>query len=226
MKRIKKKFEKMLNAITFAEAGEHETALVYFDKETQAHDANAFEYQPLKGRVDEDLVQQTESHLAAAAFAEVGEFDTALEILDVPKPFKAVLLVLDNADNGSDVFDYAMNLCRRMKASLEVLVLTDGSDSVDRSAYEFMNMRCTRQLEIACTVSVLSRNSQKELVAYVQKHKEIVTIIDSCRHKRKKKSNRPGLLRTLEIIVEKFSIPLVQVAQTNPGKSLRDLPAQ
>jgi hypothetical protein len=226
MKRIKKKFEKMLKAITFAEAGEHETALEYFDNETQAHDARAFEHESLRGRVNEDLIEQTESHLAAAAFAEAGEFDTALEILDIPKPFKAVLLVLDNADNGSDAFDYAVNLCRRMKASLEVLALTDGSDSVDGSAYEFMNLRCAKQHGISCTVSVLSRNSQKDLVAYVQKHKEIVTIIDSCRHERKKKSNRPGLLRTLEIIVEKFSIPLVQVSQTNPGKSLRNLPAQ
>jgi hypothetical protein len=226
MKRMKKKLEKMLNAITFAEAGEHETALEYFDNEDRPQGALASEQKSLECKTNEGLIDQAESHLAAAAFAEAGEFDTALEIVHTPAPSKAVLLVLDDAENGSDAFDYAVNLCLRMKASLEVLALTDENDSANGNADAFMNSLCVKQCGISCTVSVLSRNSQTDLVAYVQKHKEIVTIIDSCRHKRKKKSNRPGLLRTLETIVEKFSIPLVQVSQTSGSKSLRNLTAQ
>ncbi|AFM23436.1 universal stress protein [Desulfomonile tiedjei] len=226
MKRMKKKLEKMLNAITFAEAGEHETALEYFDNEDSAQSARAPEQESLECKPNEDLIDQAETHWAAAAFAEAGEFDTALEIVPASTPSKAVLLVLDDPENGSDAFDYAVNLCLRMKASLEVLALIDDNGSADINAYEIMNLRCAKQYGISCTVSVLSRNSQTDLVTYVQKHKGIVTIIDSCRHKRKKKSNRPGLLRTLEMIVEKFSIPLVQVSQTSGSKSLRNLPAQ
>ncbi len=220
MKRVKKKLTKMLNAITFAEAGEHETALSYMN------DANLTPQQELSTassteHIDSSgVINRTENHFSAAAFAEAGEFDSALELVGVPKRPKAVLLIFDGDNDESDALDYAVSLCRRMRATLEVLALTDGTVPVDftkDSRYKKVKAQCAKRHNLACVISELSATTDKDLLEYMRTHKEIAAVIYSSDGARKKINHKSLGARTLERIMEKFSIPLVNVLSKRPS---------
>ena len=220
MKRIKRKLTAMLNAVTFAEAGEHGTALGCLDENIYDETPNAGtlnqESSKLPGNAN--IVSRAEDQMVAATFAEAGEFDTAVEILRTRRRPKAVLLVSDGGNTESDAFVYAVNLCRRMEAALEVIVLlgetSEGDVStVSAAAYErMMEMsRFAAQLGVSFAVPVLPGNSDKDLFVYIQKHKDISAVIYSSHAEKRNNGPRLGLLRVLERIVERFSIPLVKV---------------
>jgi hypothetical protein len=215
MKRIKKKLTAMLNAMTFAEAGEHETAIKCLDEGACASEDETFEYDAAKLTRREEFVGLAEDHLIAATGVKEGEFDTALEMLDTRKLSKAVLLISDGRPVESDAFIYAINLCRRVEAGLEVVALADETkgDEVARvlAAYEPMKTRCSERYGVTCTVSALSVSSIKELFDYVRKHKEIAAVIYGSHDPQRNRGRGFGLLRTLEAIVERLSIPLVNV---------------
>jgi hypothetical protein len=65
--------------------------------------------------------KRLEDHLAAAAFAEAGEFDTAREILEAGRK---VVLGLQEERLQSEVLGYALNLCQRVNAGLDILLVT------------------------------------------------------------------------------------------------------
>jgi hypothetical protein len=60
--------------------------------------------------------------MSAAAFAEVGEFDTAREIAGKSKnAHKKVLIVLEGDDLNKRILNYALDLCKRLGGQLEIL---------------------------------------------------------------------------------------------------------
>lgn len=60
--------------------------------------------------------------MAAAAFAEMGEFETARETL---RENRKILLALTGAPADAKAFRYAMNSCKRVGAELEILYSPD-----------------------------------------------------------------------------------------------------
>jgi hypothetical protein len=60
--------------------------------------------------------------MAAAAFAEMGEFETARETL---RENRTILLALTGAQADAKAFRYAMNSCKRVGAELEILYSPD-----------------------------------------------------------------------------------------------------
>ena len=64
------------------------------------------------------LLKTFENTMAAAAFAEAGEFDTAKEML---KENRKVLLALTGEKSDANAFRHALNLCKRIHAALEIL---------------------------------------------------------------------------------------------------------
>lgn len=61
--------------------------------------------------------------MAAAAFAEAGEFEAALSFLEPLKGVlkKKVLLTIDGEEIHPNLIQYAINLCKRIGAGLEIL---------------------------------------------------------------------------------------------------------
>lgn len=69
-----------------------------------------------------ELVRQFEEIMSATAFAEAGELDTAREILNEKHK---VLLVLTGMESDMKAARYALNLCKRIGAGLEILYITN-----------------------------------------------------------------------------------------------------
>ena len=63
-----------------------------------------------------------ENTMAAAAFAEAGEFETAREI---QKENRRILLALSGEKSDINAFRHALNLCKRINAALEILHVSD-----------------------------------------------------------------------------------------------------
>ncbi|MBI5251830.1 MAG: universal stress protein [Desulfomonile tiedjei] len=220
MKKIKRKLTAMLNAVTFAEAGEHGTAIECLDETIvdRPLDASTSNQGSSKLIGNANLVSRAEDQMVAATFAEAGEFSTALEILRTRRRSQNLLLILDGRATELDAFMYAVNLCRRMQAGLEVIAVAgemveNDVSTVNTAASERMTemSRLAAQHGVSCVVSMLPGYSNKDLLDYMRKHKEIAAVIYSPYNDKGNSGRKVGLLRILETIVERFSIPLVKV---------------
>ena len=63
-------------------------------------------------------LEKIEDEMSAIAFAEAGEFETAREIL---KEQRRILLALTGEKSDSNAFRYALNMCKRIGADLEII---------------------------------------------------------------------------------------------------------
>lgn len=80
-----------------------------------------------------EVIKQFEEIMAATAFAEGGEFDTAREILNERRK---VLLVLTGMESDMKAGRYALNLCKRIGAGLKILYITnDASKKASLDVY-------------------------------------------------------------------------------------------
>lgn len=73
------------------------------------------------------IMKRLENIFAAAAFAEEGEFETAREMV---KGRQTVLLALTGRESDRKSFTYAMNICKRIGAGLEIIYVGNGSEMV------------------------------------------------------------------------------------------------
>src|SRR3990172_12976093 len=68
-----------------------------------------------------DLKKKIEDLMSAVSFAEEGEFDTAREFL---KEERRVLLAVRRGQADRKTFRYALNICKRVAAKLDVLYIS------------------------------------------------------------------------------------------------------
>lgn len=220
MKRIKKKLTKMLNAMAFAEAGEHETALEYL-KDNERSDATPRAEVSANDK-KRNLKRNIEDHLVAATFAEAGEFAAALEALKRPGP--TILMVLSSAgiQPESNSLTHAVNLAKRIGGAVEILVLSPLPDisgdaySNASAGHELATKLSTgvRERGVPCTASVLMETSGRDLLNYVRKHKKVAALICGYKKGADKSAFELRLLKRLENIVQKLSIPLIKVLES------------
>lgn len=69
-----------------------------------------------------ELGKKFDALMSAISFAEAGEFDEAKTLL---KPNRRVLLALQNGRFDRKACTYALNTCKRLDSSLEILVVGD-----------------------------------------------------------------------------------------------------
>jgi len=229
MKKVKQKLTAMLNAVTFAEAGEREAAIDFLEQDSRNHEAlNAGETAPPRSvaSLGRNLIRRLEDHMVAATFGEAGELETAREVLLTEERPKAVLLVMDGQPNDSDAFTYALHLCKRIQAEMEILAFApglretpDGKDPSNKSPqFERATVLSRRAAErgVPCSVTMHAGNLDDCLFDYVRLHKEITAVIYGSHGKRKASGGEPGLRRALEAIVAKLAIPFVTVLRKGP----------
>ncbi len=225
MKKAKEKLTAILNAVTFAEAGEHETAMQYLESAEQhvpgeptPTDASLHE---ARGD-DTDLMRTAENHKVSADFAEPGESQTAVELTGGTRHAHSVLVVIggNEFEPQPGAFTYAMNLCTRIDADLELLVLSENSVDAGPQAKSFTTKvlservagacRLARELGVGCTVVFEQGDFHQRLIDHMREHKEIAALIIGSRGDRTS-STGADLLRALENQANRLSIPLVRV---------------
>jgi hypothetical protein len=229
MKKVKEKLTAMLNAVTFAEAGEHEAAIEYLEESAQQHTVSPSDDALSSGSIGAEgtnLIRSLEKHMTAAAFAQAGEFGAAREMLQTGTRPKAVLLVLDGHATDSDAFTHAVNLCKRIGAGMEILAFsphveregTEENSSIRQAEYERVESlsRLAEKQGVTCTITVQAGNVDEQLFHYVQRHKEIAAVIYGSQSPRKVIGRDSGFQRALEAIVAKLAIPLVKVLGKRP----------
>ncbi|MCA1961224.1 MAG: hypothetical protein LDL33_10545 [Desulfomonile sp.] len=229
MKEVKRKLTAMLNAMTFAEAGEPGAAVEFLEQDSlqdetdAASDAASATPVVSRGR---PLIQRLEDHMVAATFGEAGEFETAHALLPTETRPKAVLLIIDGQPADSDGFTHALHLCKRIRAEMEILAFAPGSGKVpggeDTAGGPPELERATalsrraQEHGVSCAVAMHTGNVDDCLFNYVRRHKEIAAVIYSSHGRRKAAGDRPSLQRARDTIVAKLAIPLVSVLRKRP----------
>jgi hypothetical protein len=218
----KNKITTMLNAITFATAGDHETSGKLMAEGGQAEAGGTNESQKQK---KETFRQRLHKHMAAIAYAEAGEFGAATELLEPSSTARTVLLVIEGALPDPAAFNYALKLSKRTKAELDILQVIESGNEHEHD-YESLSQKMTegtrnivgmvRKLEedeIPFKVTIRLGDVNQKLFNYARRHKDVAMVVfDSPKAKQASQENK-GWSRLVDEISRQLSIPLVTVVE-------------
>jgi hypothetical protein len=236
MKRVKHKITAILNAITFAEAGEHETAQKFLDQSPEPSplpDATR-SAQPGFGTPDiepESFGHKLEHRLAAATFAEAADFRTARDLVGSGDRPRTVLLVIEGDAPDHTAFSYALALCKRMGLKMDILQTIPMSESKPEPAPSMPHgaavprelSRLLRQLEeegVPFGVTVIRGDVNEKLCDYTTLHKDVIMIVYDSPKVREEPSKSRGWERIFDAISRKLAVPLVRVVEKQPVRQL------
>lgn len=113
------------------------------------------------------IVKKLEDIFAAAAFAEAGEFETAREMV---KGRQKVLLALTGRDSDRKSFTYAMNICRRIGAGLEIIYVGNGSEMV------FLTDQLKKE-NISYEIIQVSGSIKEAIISHAEKRSDIRFVV-------------------------------------------------
>jgi len=170
----------------------------------------------------EKLVAKFQRHMAAATFAESGEHKSAQEMLEPLRSPKTVLLVVYRTAPDSAALGYALNLCQRTDAHLEILYVSEspqeeiGSASDDNtSAWEneqFSRLKdILSKAEIPYTITTNPGNTSQEVLNYLRDHREISTVILDSHTGSEAPMRTKRRTRLMRKIAQYLSVPVVTV---------------
>ncbi len=115
--------------------------------------------------------------MSAAAFAEVGEFDTAREIAGKDKnAHKKVLIVLEGDDLNKRILNYALDLCKRLGGQLEILH-KQGPNMVDITKTELWQEFTKKGGQIVCTSLGPGESLDDKLTEYGETRRDILCVV-------------------------------------------------
>ncbi len=220
MKKTRKKLESMLNAISFAESGEHETARQFL-----AHEADEASMKAGSGSSDLAgfLENSMDRPMAAATFAQAGLLREASNLMRNTKN-KTVLLVIEGESPTQAAFNYASNLCARTNAQMDILQIvapSSGSDSFDllgqRMSCAVTNVvnllkKCDMQKAMPKLTIRLGEVDSK-LLNYVRRHREVSAIVFDSPETSSTKVEQTRSKGFLESLSKRLSVPLMAVLE-------------
>ncbi len=169
----------------------------------------------------ETLIEKFQKSLAAITYAEAGEFDTATDLLNSGRQ-KTVLLVVEGEYPDLSAFNYALNLCKRMDAELDILQVINQSlrndydllsDKISEGSRNTIGLvRRLEESRVPFKVTIRLGDVNTKLINYAKRHKDVVLVVfDS--PKLKNSSYAKPWSRLLEEISRQLSIPLVTVME-------------
>ena len=115
--------------------------------------------------------------MAAAAFAEEGEFETARQLAGKNKnAHKKVLVVLEGDDLSMRILNYALDLCKRLGGQLEILH-KQGPERVEITQTGVWREFIKKGEEIVCSTLETRESLDDKLVEYGKTRRDILCVV-------------------------------------------------
>ena len=115
--------------------------------------------------------------MAAAAFAEAGEFETARQVAGKNKnAHKKVLVVLEGDDLSMRILNYALDLCKRLGGQLEILH-KQGPEKVDITKTEVWQDFSKKMADVVCASLQPGESLDETLTAYGRTRRDILCVV-------------------------------------------------
>lgn len=221
MKKAKDKLTAMLNAMTFAEAGEHETAMEFMRPQTGNDDAS---HERAEASADTPgFLEKLERDMVEATLAEAKEYRTWRDLARPGAAPKVVVLISDGRWIEPAAFSHALSLCRRLPARLEIVAFTpameggpDSEDSKDTDAVKRRLNEWSGKSEaqgVACSVDIFPGSSKSGLLTHIRSRKRIAALVDGIGLAGE--NRRPGFHvgAFLERVAHRLCVPVIKVTQ-------------
>lgn len=169
------------------------------------------------GRI-QDYLRKLEQTMAAAAFAEAGEHESARQFLnDFKNARKKVLLGTDHLEPDLKIVNYALTLCRRMGAGLEIFHVVpstfcgkkDGGEVslAGDPAFASFNRKMA-DLGVVYQPVCSDRGLVREILDHVAAHRQVMCVVVSPAHAAEtSQSKRDG--RTIGEWFQELSCPVL-----------------
>ncbi|MEW6136877.1 MAG: hypothetical protein AB1733_01490 [Thermodesulfobacteriota bacterium] len=223
MQKIRDKIERLLNAITFAEAGDYVAAREFL---AQADSAETNEPGGERAEncvgLDPSSIREAQKELSQFDTVHFGAIKDALASLGDHKRLSAVLL----ATNGDYVqvksLCYAVGLTKRLDAHLEILQVVGNpceSTTVRVTPRELTGTESTEisihrlsEQELPCQVTLATGDFEDAIELYLKSKKHVVVIVyDSAGNSADTGSDEQRSRRFVEELSLRLAIPLVTV---------------
>jgi K+-sensing histidine kinase KdpD len=234
MKKPKEEIDSIPNSATSTEGDDHETAGRFLEnasKRKVSSEKDRLSANFARRSRGRDLRERFQRFMAAAAFAEAGETGTALEIAYTHEKTTKVLLAIGGSHLNKDAFRYAVNLCRRMDASLDVLQVMRERPADTPEALRASLARHSEEIErllgqvkenrVPVHVSVTVGDVDKEVYSYAKDDREVVAVVFDSPHVHREEPERGKWQRILQDLSRRLAIPLITAESKGPVGSLR-----
>ena len=223
MKRIKDRIELWLNAITFAETGDYDSAREFLK---QASDADARASQAALAeaectQIDEGIVAEVERHLVATGVMKHGDLKEALAALGLGKKPKAVLLAARGETLYASSLCYAVSLCKRLDAHLEILQAIENTCESSPSKKGERKPAAPGQTELAIhrlsdsrlpfQVTMRTGEFTEVVNEYLKGHKHVAVVVYDSPAVRSDQKEWKRMQRLVDELSHQLSVPLVTV---------------
>lgn len=201
----------------------------------QFSDKTSISDRPRRKSKKPSLRERLQQHMAAIAYAEAGEFQSAEEIIQpVSKSHNTVLLVIEGENPDHSAFSYAVNLCKRTNAELDILQVIEISNKGED--YELLSqkmanssrhlvdfVRHLEQTAIPFKVTMRLGEPGSKLFNYAKRHKDVAMVILDSPKAREASAKNGAWARWVKEVSRQLSIPLIavldkQVAHLTPDE--------
>jgi hypothetical protein len=148
--------------------------------------------------------------MSAAAFAEVGEFETAREIAGKNKnAHKKVLVVLEDEDLSLRILKYALDLCKRLGGQLEILH-KQGPEKMDITKTKVWQEFTKKGADVAYTSLEPGESLDDRLTEYGKTRRDILCVVLRIDLMEKKPSkNKEEKAWSPDWIMQKLNCPVM-----------------
>ncbi len=174
------------------------------------------------------FLQRLRNHMAAVAYAEAGEYQSAKELLEPVPRSKAVLLVIEGEAPDAASSSHALSLCARTGGDLDVLQVIPliGGESHDERLRDEMThafgplaslVRQAHEARVPIKITVRQGEVSEKLFDYAKRHKEVAMVILDSPRVRAGLSKDKVWARFVESISQQLSLPLVTVMPKDPA---------
>lgn len=222
--KIKDRIELLLNAITFAETGDYDSAREFLD---QASNSSTRASQPEQAvvectQIDEGIVGELEKHLLASGVMQPGAIKEALATLGLGKRPTAVLLAVRDESLYASSLCYAVSLCHRLDAHLEVLQIVDDACESPSSSRETHDPSQAVQPELSIhrlsksglpfQITMRAGEFTEAVNEYLKSHKHVAVVVHDSPAAQEDRKEWKRMHRLIEDLSHRLAVPLVTVA--------------
>lgn len=123
------------------------------------------------------IIEQMENAMAAASFAQAGEFDTARDML---KEERRVLLALKEGRIDAKTLKYALNTCTRIKAALDILYVSSESSRVPGAGSDGLLDHFLSELEAGGIPYTMVRKAgclKQQIIEYTNDNSAVLFVV-------------------------------------------------